>query len=262
MAIIPAHNEEDGIEKTIRSLLRQVPAPSVVLVMADNCTDETIPRARAAGAEVIETVGNTAKKAGALNQGLARVLPLLSDDDFVLAMDADGELTGDFIPVALQIFRDVPDLGGLAGSVTARSADNVLELLRPSSTPAARVWPAAKAGRCTCCRERPPCSRRACCATSSGPAATNCPVGAYLLSTDGVRAGLTGWGFFLAAIALPMAQIRLGEETSFQKHLAFTALLLSYPAGGGAAPLVPAALALRSRGGSPGAAVRDRCRSQ
>lgn len=130
MAIIPAHNEEDGIEKTIRSLLRQVPAPSVVLVMADNCTDETIPRARAAGAEVIETVGNTAKKAGALNQGLARVLPLLSDDDFVLAMDADGELTGDFIPVALQIFRDVPDLGGLAGSVTARSADNVLELLQ------------------------------------------------------------------------------------------------------------------------------------
>ncbi|CCH72228.1 hypothetical protein BN11_1450004 [Nostocoides australiense Ben110] len=36
MAIIPAHNEEDGIEKTIRSLLRQEPAPSVVLVMADN----------------------------------------------------------------------------------------------------------------------------------------------------------------------------------------------------------------------------------
>ncbi|GAB4078107.1 glycosyltransferase [Nostocoides australiense] len=67
MAIIPAHNEEDGIEKTIGSLLRQEPAPSVVLVMADNCTDETIPRARAraAGAEVIETVGNTAKKAGA-----------------------------------------------------------------------------------------------------------------------------------------------------------------------------------------------------
>ncbi|HRW01375.1 MAG: hypothetical protein LCH82_13285 [Actinobacteria bacterium] len=45
-----------------------------------------------------------------------------------------------------------------------------------------------------------------------------------------MRAGLTGCGFFLAAIALPMAQIRLGEETSFQKHLAFTALLLSYPA--------------------------------
>ncbi|CCH72227.1 hypothetical protein BN11_1450003 [Nostocoides australiense Ben110] len=77
-----------------------------------------------------------------------------------------------------------------------------------------------------------------------------------------MRAGLTGCGFFLAAIALPKAQIRLGEETSFQKHLAFTALLLSYPAGGGAAPLVPAALALRSRGGSPGAAVRDWCRSQ
>lgn len=36
MAIIPAHNEEDGIEKTIGSLLRQEPAPSVVLVMADN----------------------------------------------------------------------------------------------------------------------------------------------------------------------------------------------------------------------------------
>ena len=44
-------------------------------VLADNCTDATVEVARTHGVEVVETVGNTEKKAGALNQELARLLP-------------------------------------------------------------------------------------------------------------------------------------------------------------------------------------------
>ncbi len=53
--IVPAHDEEAGIARTVRSLLavdypRQLRR---VLVVADNCTDATAVRAQAAGAEVL-----------------------------------------------------------------------------------------------------------------------------------------------------------------------------------------------------------------
>ena len=62
------------------------------MVVADNCTDRTEDVARAGGAEVFRTVDNTHKKAGALNQVLAGLLPGLDDDDLVLVMDADSLL--------------------------------------------------------------------------------------------------------------------------------------------------------------------------
>ena len=53
--VVPAHDEEAGIARTVRSLLA-VDYPRGlrrVLVVADNCTDQTAARARAAGAEVL-----------------------------------------------------------------------------------------------------------------------------------------------------------------------------------------------------------------
>jgi cellulose synthase/poly-beta-1,6-N-acetylglucosamine synthase-like glycosyltransferase len=52
--LIPAHNEAAGIAATIAGLQRVAPAGTRILVVADNCTDETAVRARAAGAEVAE----------------------------------------------------------------------------------------------------------------------------------------------------------------------------------------------------------------
>jgi cellulose synthase/poly-beta-1,6-N-acetylglucosamine synthase-like glycosyltransferase len=66
-------------------------------VIADNCTDRTAELARAAGAEVMVTEGNTHKKAGALNYALERVLPTLSDGDAVLVQDADTFLDPGFL---------------------------------------------------------------------------------------------------------------------------------------------------------------------
>lgn len=127
IALIPAHNEEDGIEHTVASLKAQTVALDRIIVMADNCTDSTVERARAAGAEVQETVGNSAKKAGALNQGLRSHLPDLSDGDYVMCMDADGHLAPDFVANALALFATRPDLGGLSGAIVARETSNFVE---------------------------------------------------------------------------------------------------------------------------------------
>jgi hypothetical protein len=79
--LVPAHNEEVSLPATLASLREQTRPPERVIVVADNCTDSTVALAEAAGAEVVESVDNTHKKAGALNQVLARLLPTLGDND-------------------------------------------------------------------------------------------------------------------------------------------------------------------------------------
>ncbi|MCA9152802.1 MAG: glycosyltransferase, partial [Planctomycetales bacterium] len=54
VVLIPAHNEELSIGGTLASILPQLAATQRVLVVADNCTDETAAIARALGADVVE----------------------------------------------------------------------------------------------------------------------------------------------------------------------------------------------------------------
>jgi len=95
--LVPAHNEAEGIGATLTSLFEQEPRPDRVIVVADNCTDATVDIARAAGVEVVETIGNTRKKAGALNQVLVNLLPHQGDNDLVMVMDADTVLDPGFL---------------------------------------------------------------------------------------------------------------------------------------------------------------------
>jgi cellulose synthase/poly-beta-1,6-N-acetylglucosamine synthase-like glycosyltransferase len=100
VALIPAHNEAEWIERVVANLLTQTCAPDQVIVISDNSTDATVRLARQAGAEVWESAGNRDKKAGALNQALARLLPHLADDDFVFIQDADTLPAGHWLAVA------------------------------------------------------------------------------------------------------------------------------------------------------------------
>jgi cellulose synthase/poly-beta-1,6-N-acetylglucosamine synthase-like glycosyltransferase len=114
--VIPAHNEAASIGATLDSLSAQDPAPNRVIVVADNCTDATEPIARAHGAEVFVTVGNTHKKAGALNQALSGLLDGLGDNDVVMCMDADTVLDDGFLAAGVQRFtsdRALMAIGGL-----------------------------------------------------------------------------------------------------------------------------------------------------
>lgn len=113
VAVVPAHNEADQIGATLVGLATQSVRPTEVVVVCDNCTDRTADIAAAAGATVITTEGNTHKKAGALNQALARLLPELDDGDVVLVQDADSVLDAAFVEHALGYVRR--GYGGVGG---------------------------------------------------------------------------------------------------------------------------------------------------
>ncbi len=115
VVLIPAHNEEDRVGSALESLQRQTRTPDRVVVVADNCSDMTTSVAQTKGAEVIETVGNTQKKAGALNQVLATLLPDLHERDLVLVMDADSTLAPRFVEVALTTLRSDDGIGAVGG---------------------------------------------------------------------------------------------------------------------------------------------------
>lgn len=128
--LVPAYNEEDTIGEALASLAAQTRPPERVIVVADNCTDATGDLARATGAEVFTTVANTAKKAGALNQALAGLLPTLGEDDVVLVMDADTTLAAGFIAAATRNLEADPDLIAVGGIFHAEPGGGLVGALQ------------------------------------------------------------------------------------------------------------------------------------
>ncbi|MDD0856865.1 glycosyltransferase family 2 protein [Arthrobacter alpinus] len=113
--LVPAHNEADAIIETLESLELQTRRPDRVIVIADNCTDATEQLAADFGAEVISTVGNTDKKAGALNFALNGILADADPDDLILVQDADSQLSPDFIENAMRHLSANDNLGAVGG---------------------------------------------------------------------------------------------------------------------------------------------------
>jgi 1,2-diacylglycerol 3-beta-glucosyltransferase len=97
--VVPAHDEEAGIARTVESLLA-VDYPRElfrVLVIADNCRDRTAERARAAGAQVLvrtkpEQRGKGYALAFAFNHSLAEDFA-----DAVVVVDADTVVTNNLL---------------------------------------------------------------------------------------------------------------------------------------------------------------------
>ena len=95
--LVPAHNEEQLIGACVRSLLAQrYPADHFdVFVIADNCTDDTAGRARAAGASCLERADPVLPgKPRAIAWALAQVAP--SDWDAMIIIDADTVVDPEF----------------------------------------------------------------------------------------------------------------------------------------------------------------------
>ncbi len=113
--LVPAHDEEAILALTLVSLAEQTRPPDRVLVVADNCTDATAEVARAHRVDVYETVGNNEKKAGALNQQLEHLLPVLEPRDVVMVMDADSTIAPEFLEVALGLLEQDQDLMAVGG---------------------------------------------------------------------------------------------------------------------------------------------------
>lgn len=90
--LVPAHNESSIIIATLNSLLPQLQAGDRLLVVADNCTDDTAALARAAGAEVIERSNQRQRGKGyALDFGVRH---LAADaPEVMIIVDADCQVS-------------------------------------------------------------------------------------------------------------------------------------------------------------------------
>ena len=108
--IVPAHNESIGIAPTVRSLL-EIDYPKGqfdVLVVADNCSDDTAEQARRAGATVLERQNAELRGKGyALHYAFEQLPP---EVDAVAVIDADTLVS----PNILHAFSARRDLGAHA----------------------------------------------------------------------------------------------------------------------------------------------------
>lgn len=125
VALVPAHDEAEALPATLASLRAQTRPVDRVVVVSDNSTDATVEVARALGADVLETVGNTDRKAGALNQALARV-----EAELVLVLDADTTIAPTFVAEGLALLDARPALGAVGGVFRGTPPASLLEQLQ------------------------------------------------------------------------------------------------------------------------------------
>jgi cellulose synthase/poly-beta-1,6-N-acetylglucosamine synthase-like glycosyltransferase len=86
--LVPAHNEGRAIAETLRSLRAQLGGGDRLLVVADNCADDTACVAAAEGAEVIERKDSTRRGKGyALDYGVRHFAA--RPPEVVIVVDAD-----------------------------------------------------------------------------------------------------------------------------------------------------------------------------
>ncbi|WP_394685689.1 glycosyltransferase family 2 protein [uncultured Microbacterium sp.] len=116
--LIAAHDEELVIAEAVRAARRLVPAGNV-FVVSDGSHDDTVERARAAGAEAWDLTPNRGK-AGAIRAGL-RHFRIPERFPLLLLLDADSRPRPDYLRTALPQFTD-EGVVAVAGRATT-SAD-------------------------------------------------------------------------------------------------------------------------------------------
>ncbi len=90
--LVPAHNEEAGIEPTLMGIKAQLRDGDRLVVVADNCSDRTGEIAEATGAEVVYRSDLTQRgKSFALDFGLRHLE--MDPPDIVIIIDADCDLS-------------------------------------------------------------------------------------------------------------------------------------------------------------------------
>lgn len=100
--IVPAHNEEKDIERTLQSFSGiEYPRDLVeVVVIADNCTDRTASVARRSGATVLERTDPSRRGKGhALRWGFDILLRDRSDIEAFVVIDADSVVVPDYLRI-------------------------------------------------------------------------------------------------------------------------------------------------------------------
>ncbi|MDB4965911.1 MAG: hypothetical protein JWN44_1600 [Myxococcales bacterium] len=123
--LVPAHDEAGGIGATLATITPQLRAGDRVVVVADNCTDDTAAVARAAGADVFERADLArVGKSFAIASG---VTYLAADEpDIVIIVDADCRV-------------EVGAIDALRAAAVERPAQAAYVMRAPEGAPPARL---------------------------------------------------------------------------------------------------------------------------
>ncbi|MHA6126721.1 glycosyltransferase family 2 protein [Pseudomonas fluorescens group sp. PF-1] len=94
--LVPAHNESSVIVATLKTIGPQLLEGDRLLVVADNCADDTAALARAAGAEVVERSNDRQRGKGyALDFGVRHLAS--AAPDVIIIVDADCQISDGFV---------------------------------------------------------------------------------------------------------------------------------------------------------------------
>lgn len=141
VVLVPAHDESAVIRATLDDLLPHLAEGDRIVVIADNCTDDTAAIARECGVEVVERTDPDHRGKGyALSFGIAHVA--VSPPDVVIVVDADCHVQsgtlGELATMAIAADRPVqaeylfrPPQKPSAGSVISALALLVRNRVRP-----------------------------------------------------------------------------------------------------------------------------------
>jgi glycosyltransferase involved in cell wall biosynthesis len=135
--VIPAHNAGKFIQEAIASVLGQTLPVVEVIVVADDCADNTAGIARALGAKVIEAKHRNIS--AAINQGVRA-----STQAWIALLDADDLWDCQKIELQWKAAQTFPDAAIIScdlcslwdGKISKRSADQLLERRRKVSSAA------------------------------------------------------------------------------------------------------------------------------
>jgi poly-beta-1,6 N-acetyl-D-glucosamine synthase len=127
--IVPAHNEEKGIEASIKSLLELTYPYKEIIIVDDGSTDDTLAISKKydgiyqhSEVKVISQVNKG--KAAALNTGIAN-----SGGKYIVCVDADSILEPDVIEKMIPHFEDAK-VGAVAGNIKVINTGPLLTKLQ------------------------------------------------------------------------------------------------------------------------------------
>lgn len=108
IVLVPAHDEEAGLKRTLLSLLadrdRTPDAKHIrIVVVADNCSDATAAVAKAEGVEVLERQDNLRRGKG---YALAHAFEHLGEVDWFIVVDADTDVEPGFLATMRAAMRE------------------------------------------------------------------------------------------------------------------------------------------------------------
>jgi glycosyltransferase involved in cell wall biosynthesis len=147
--VVPAQNEEASIETCIQSIRRSCETAPVrdfwIVIVADSCTDDTLPRARRAVEGVGEVLECNARSAGTARRlGVDAVLAHFADRDlsqiWLANTDADTFVPVDWLTVQLGLAdAGIAAVAGIVrleegGSLAVHELHRATYLTRPDGT--------------------------------------------------------------------------------------------------------------------------------